>query len=85
MSLTLLWWSLILAFIPNELGERMGSAMSEINDLTEQFDWYSFPIEIQKMLPIILIIVQQPITIKCFGSISCTRETFQAVCKYIIF
>lgn len=73
MSLSLLCWTLILAFIPCELGERVRNAMSEINDSINQFYWYLFPMKVQKMLPIILLSVQQPVEIQCFGSITCTR------------
>lgn len=84
MSLCLLWWSLILTFFPCELGERMSSAMLKINDVTEQFNWYMLPAEIQKMFPIIFISVQQPVEIKCFGSIACTRDAFKNVSSAIM-
>lgn len=34
---------------------------------------------VQKILPTILIHAQQPINIHCFGSIPCNRETFKKV------
>lgn len=79
MSFTLLCWSLILAFIPCELGKRTSDAFVEINDMMDQFVWHLFRIEIVKMLLIILITVQQPVEVICIGSISCTRETFKKV------
>ena len=79
MSVILLWWSFVLAFIPCELGERISDASIEAANIILQFDWYLFPIEVRKMLPMILTIADIPIAIKCFGSISCTREAFQAV------
>lgn len=79
MSFTLLCWSLILAFIPCELGKRINDAFVEINDLMDQFDWHLFSVEYVKMLLIILITVQQPVEIICIGSISCTREAFKKV------
>lgn len=78
-SVSLFAQSMVLAFIPCELGERMSDATSGINDSIDQFDWHSFPVEIQKILPTVLIGVQQPIEIRCFGSIACTRETFKQV------
>lgn len=79
MSLCLLLWTLILTFLPCELGERMSSVMFEINESIDQLDWFLFPHGIQKMLPIILLAVQQPVEIKCFGSIACSRDSFKNV------
>lgn len=67
------------AFIPCELGERMTNFFNEINDEFDQLNWYRFPIDAQKMLPIILNIVQKPVMIHCFGSVFCTREIFKDV------
>lgn len=53
--------------------------MLELYDSLVQFDWYLFPIEVQKVLPICFLSVQEPVEIKCFGSIACTRETFKKV------
>lgn len=71
--------SLFLTCLPCEIGERMSNAVFEIEDEIAQFDWYSFPLEIQKILPIIIVNVQKPINIDCFGSISATRDTFKEV------
>lgn len=79
MSLSLLWVSLVIAFIPCEFGERLSTAMMEIDHFINQFEWYLFPIEIQKLLPIIIHSVQQPIEVKCFGSIALIRDTFKKV------
>lgn len=84
MSLSLLWWALILTYFPCELGERLSNAMEEIKDSIGQFNWYLFPIEIRKVLPTILIGVQQPVEIRFFGSISCNRESFKKVSSSII-
>lgn len=63
-----------------ELGERMSMSFVEVGDEIGELDWYAFPIEIQKMLPIVLIDSQKPIAIRCFGSIFCGREIFKKVC-----
>lgn len=72
-------WSSGLAFIPCELGERVTGAFLEICDGISVLDWYAFPIEIQKTLPIIMINAQEPVALECFGSISCGRDIFKAV------
>lgn len=79
MSIALLWTSLILAFIPCEMGERLSNGMLEIEDSMNQFDWYLFPFRIRKLLPIVLHGLQQPVQIDCFGSIAFIRETFKKV------
>lgn len=62
-----------------EIGERFESKFNEIGNVIDQFKWYSFPIEVQQMLPIIILITQQPVTLEVFGSISCLRESFKKV------
>lgn len=62
-----------------EFGQRMTNAFEEIEDEIETFDWYFFPYELQRMLPMILMVTQQPVEIECFGSISSLREYFKKV------
>lgn len=72
-------YSFGVLFITCELGQRVNLAFNECNDMVEQFDWYSFPANVQRMLPLILHFMQQPIETKCFGSTTCDRETFKQV------
>lgn len=62
-----------------ELGQRITNAFDDIDETIGQFDWYLFPIGVQKMLPTILIHAQKPVTLDCFGKISCLRESFKKV------
>ena len=62
-----------------ELGQRLTNAFEEICDTIENFDWYLFPLEIQQILPILLVGTQEPVVLECFGSISGTRDTFKKV------
>lgn len=66
-----------------ELGQRLTDAFAQIADEIENFEWYLFSHEIQRMLPIILIAAQQPIELECFGAVSGIRDTFKRVCHYI--
>lgn len=68
-----------LVFFTCEIGQRFSSGFDNINDVIDQFDWYSFPVEIKKMLPIIIQMAQQQVAIECFGSIMCLRDTFKKV------
>ena len=72
-------WSSGLAFIPCELSERISIAYDHVYYAIEELDWYAFPIELQKMLPIIMINVQEPVALQCYGSILCGRDVFKKV------
>lgn len=62
-----------------ELGQRFSLAFDECSALIEQFRWYLFPADVQRMLPVILNFTQQPIDKKCFGSVAADREAFKYV------
>lgn len=66
-------------FISCELGQRMSDSFDKINFTIDQLDWYLFPIKIQRMLPMIIEIAQEPVELECFGSIACIREVFKNV------
>lgn len=71
--------ALITVFIACELGQRMNDAFDRIGFTIERSNWYLFPIEVKRMLPMIMSIAQQPVELECFGSITCTREVFRKV------
>lgn len=82
----ILWTSILygfcgfgLVFSTCEIGQRFTKAFDEIDREIEQLDWYLFPIEIQRILPTIIINAQEPIVIECFGIISCNRDQFKKV------
>lgn len=62
-----------------EICHRTGEAYDECSDMVDEFDWYLFPVRIQRIIPMILQFTQQPTEIKCFGSIACNREAFKYV------
>ena len=66
-------------FISCELCQKVSDGCEEFNDQIGQFKWYSFPIGIKRILPIIMIHTQQPTVFECFGSIICNRDTFKQV------
>lgn len=70
---------LILVFIACELGQRITDAFDGIDCTIDQLDWYLFPIEIKRVLPIIIVSAQQPVSVGCFGSIICIRVVFKNV------
>lgn len=62
-----------------ELGQRLTDAFGDVCCAIEGFHWNLFSIEIQKVLPIILIGVQKPVVLRCFGTTHGLRITFSAV------
>lgn len=62
-----------------EFGQRMTNAFEQIDNKTGKFKWYLFPRKLQRMLLIILIKTQQPVELRCFGSVSATRENSKKV------
>lgn len=66
-----------------ELGERFTIAYDGIDCEIEKFDWYSFPIEVQRLLPVLMLNAQQPVTIECFASTSTNREAFKKVIETV--
>lgn len=80
-------YSFGLVLLACELSQRVTLAFDEISDITDQLDWYLFPNELQRILPIFLIGVQEPVNFYCFASITCSRATFKSVssiCFYIV-
>lgn len=73
------FWGASLVFACCELSERFNTALNELNDMIGQLDWYLLPIEVQRMLPILITYTQKPLVIKFFGNIACNREQFKKV------
>lgn len=68
-----------IMYIACELGHHMNASFNECSEMVDQFDWYQLPLEIQRILPMILTCTQQPFQIIFFGSAACDRETFKCV------
>lgn len=64
-----------------ELSQRIIVAFDECNDMICRFEWYLLPAEIQIVLPLIMQFAQQPVNMKCFGSVACDRDTLKYVSK----
>lgn len=69
-------WSV---FIACELGERACEMFGSVDGTVAEIDWYLYPIEIKRILPVIMITTQKDIYIELFGSITASRETFKRV------
>lgn len=67
--------------ILGELGERLTQAFWVISDTIEQFKWYRFPLNIKRLLPMIINEVHVPVVLNCFGSTACVRGSFKNVSR----
>lgn len=74
-----LFWSLFITYACCELGHRVRYAFEGIGHGISQLRWYSLPIDVQRILPVFISGVQQPIGLDVFGSISCGRQEFKTV------
>lgn len=66
-------------FLYCELGERMTSAFGKLSELIDQMNWYSFSLEIQRMLPTFIFTSQQAVFIRGYGNTVYMRQTFKRV------
>lgn len=79
-------WAVSMVYAACELGQRFSKLFSEVDDVVgRHLDWYLLPIEIKRMLSIIIINSQRPCVIEFFGSFSCSREQFKKVSSSFYF
>lgn len=75
--LLLAWWSFVQIFVFCDSSEHVTIKFDEID--IYQSNWYAFPARVRRALPIVILNTQEPVVLKGFGNIICTRETFQKV------
>lgn len=73
-------WSFILIFFLCEFGEIVATQFDMFHVEFSKCKWYLLPLEMQRMLLILLADVQ-PMTIRGYGDVMCTRVTFKKVCS----
>lgn len=66
-------------FVMCELCQQVYDGFEKINKTMGQSHWLSYPTEVQRLLPIAIFFMQQPIEFNVFGSITCCRESFKNV------
>lgn len=74
-----MFWAFTQMGIVCNFGEIMSNKFGGIDDTIYGCDWYTFPNDIQRMLPIILAGAQQPVILMGFANLTCTREAFKKV------
>lgn len=72
-------WSFVQLFFVCEIGERVSQEFEMFDETLYQSKWYLFPIELQRMLVIVVSNAQQSVFVQGFGNILCTRDSFKRV------
>lgn len=74
-----MFWAFMQIFLFCDFGQKVTDQFSEIDDMIYFSDWYTFPKEIQRILPTVLMTAQQPVILEGFANLKCTREAFNKV------
>lgn len=79
LPLILMFWSFATIFYYAEFGNMVMNKFQTLNDQSTQCRWYRFPRTMQNMFLIYLVDAQQPVFIRGYGNIYCTRDAFKEV------
>lgn len=79
MPVIIVFWAFILIFSYCELGKKVTNAFNDFNEQLCQAKWYLLSVDIQRMLLIFMSDAQQPVLLRGFGNIVCTRDSFKNV------
>lgn len=77
--LVLLFWAFAVVFVFCEFGEQVSNQYEYFNDELCECDWYLLPVEMQRILSIVMMNSQQPIFIQGYANTLCIRYTFKTV------
>lgn len=72
-------WSFAIIFVVCEFGQQLTHQFVLFDEELCQFNWYLLPIELQRMLVIIMANAQQASFMQGYGNIQCTRGSFKQV------
>lgn len=79
ISLILALWVISLILMICEFGERLTNQYEKFYYEFGQCDWYLFPLEIQRVLPIIISNIRKPAVIQGYSNTVCRREACKMV------
>lgn len=68
-----------MIFIICEINQRVTDKFEEFNDDLCERHWYLYPIELQRIYAMFGVDTQQPVNIRGYGNIVCTRDTLKCV------
>lgn len=75
----ILFWAFMQVFVLCDFGENMMNKFGEVNDMIYSKNWYTFPQQIKRVIPIIMMGAQLDVILKGFANLTCTREAFKKV------
>lgn len=78
-ALVLLFWSFLVILLLCNFGEQVSSEFELIYNDVYDCDWYTFPIEIQRMVLLIMVSSEKPAVFQGFGNFLLKRETSKMV------
>lgn len=81
-SLIMAMWILEALFFFCEFGERVSTQFDLFGEELQRCDWYTLPIEIQKIFLLFSLDTLQEKNIKCYFNILSNRRTFKKVFKF---
>lgn len=76
---SMVFWSFTFIFIICEFVENVTTAFHETSDLVDDLDWHLFPDKIQRYLPTLILLSQQPVLVTGYGNILFNRDAFKKV------
>lgn len=78
-SLVVLFWACFYVFFACECGTIVCTQFARFDYELWQCTWYQFPIEMQRILVLVMSNIQNPATIYSYGNFECTRDSFKRV------
>lgn len=72
-------YTFVTLFAVSESGESITHQFNQFNENLWKCHWYSFPLAMQRIYSIVLVGVQEPVTILGYANTVCNRETFKIV------
>lgn len=75
----LVFWAFAIIFAFCEMGAQATHQFHALNEELCQVKWYLLPIEVQRMMLIFMSDAQQPMFLRGYGNILCTRDAFKNV------
>lgn len=67
------------------MGERISGSFGEIENVVNEMDWHLFPIQTQRLMLMLLMGTQRPVTFMGYGNFPAKRITMKSVSFYYYF
>ena len=83
MPFFLIFWAFTLIFFYCELGKMVTNEFNLFNEELCQCKWYLFSLDMQRMMLIFMSDAQQPMLLRGYGNIECTRDSFKNVIFFV--